>query len=292
MYVGPWIMVRKPPSSQERIAQGVKPRTLIHDDEAARAMGYKAGIVGGLTLLSVTAGTIPASLGQSWFDGGVFSVRHKSVNYEGEFRAIWEPVTPDSHDSRKIAFHLENREGSLSTYGWASITKTGSKPLPPWERNPVPRLKGLPDASPETVVGVTREPFELIINQQDVMEKDQNWWYHYASPWGDPIFSPLDFASVFYHGRRINPAFVEPKGPTQVRAGMDAGTDIVVYEPAFLGHTYIINTKVADKWQTEKTTFVSTEYSFTDKKTGKLVAVSRNYGARVIREPKPYVDIK
>ncbi len=284
MFAGPWTMVNKPPSSIDVTAQGVLPRTLIHDDETARAMGYKAGIVGGLTLLNVTAAAIPASFGQAWFEGGIFTVRHKNVGYEGEYRAIWEIVPADSPDTRKMTFHLENREGGTSTYGWASTFKPGTKPVPPWERNRAVRQTTGRDAAPEVVVGATREPFDIVVNPEDVKEKDPNWWYRVASPWGGPILSPLDLASVFYHGRRINPAYVEPKVRGPVLAGMDAGTDLVVYEPVFLSRTYTIGTKAADKWQTEKTAFSSTEYTFTDKRTGRLAAVVRNYGARQLRD--------
>src|ERR1700759_1801068 len=121
-YSGPWVMVHKPASSHDRIAQGLKPRPVMHDDDSARAAGFKAGIVGGLTLASVTPGAIPARLGQRWFEGGVYSVRHRNVSYEGEVRVVWEPVTPDAADSQKIGFHLETREGGTSTFGWAAAT--------------------------------------------------------------------------------------------------------------------------------------------------------------------------
>ena len=137
------------------------------------------------------------------------------------------------------------------------------------------------------IVGATRKPFEIVVRAEDVMERDQHWWYRVASPFGDPLWSPLDIASIFYHGRRINPAFVEPEGDAPVRAAMDAGTDLVVREPVFLDRTYIIDTRVADKWQTEKTAFMSLEYTFTDKKTGRLVAVSRNYSAFMHRKHAP-----
>ena len=73
---------------------------------------------------------------------------------------------------------------------------------------------------------------------------------------------------------------------------MDAGTDLVVYEPLFLDRNYVIDTRTADKWQTEQTAFTSTEYTFTDKKSGRLVAISRNYGARMIRNPEPVAPTK
>jgi len=287
MPTGPWVMVRKPASSHDRIAQGVKPRPVIHDDDAARALGLKAGIVGGLTLMSVTAGAIPASLGQRWYEGGVYSVRHKRPSYEGEFRVVWDTLPADPADIRKIGFHLENRDGETSTYGWAAVVEPGKKMLPPWERSPQPRNIVGADAAPDVIVGATRKPFEIVVRREHIIESDPHWWYQVASPFGDPVLSPRDIASVFYHGRRINPAFVEPEGDAPVRAAMDAGTDLVVHAPVFLDRTYIIDTRVADKWQTGKTAFMSLEYGFTDKQTGQLVAISRNYTAFMHRKPEP-----
>jgi len=287
MYVGPWVMVHKPVSSHDRLAQGLKPRTVIHDDDAARALGLKAGIVGGLTLASVTTAAIPASLGASWYEGGVYSVRHKKVSYEGEVRAVWEPAPVDGTDVRRISFHLENRAGETSTFGWAAAVAQGKSIVAPWDRTPQPRTIVGEDASPDVVVGATRKPFEIVVHRDEVIERDQHLWYRVASPFGDPVWSPLDIASIFYHGRRVNPAYVEPEGDAPVRAAMDAGTDLVVREPVFLDRTYIIDTRVADKWQTEKTAFMSLEYTFTDKKTGRLVAISRNYSAYMHRRPMP-----
>jgi hypothetical protein len=291
MYTGSWVMVQKPVSSHDRIAQGLKPRTVIHDDDAARALGLKAGIVGGLSLMSVTTGAIPASLGHSWYEGGVYSVRHRKVSYEGDVRVVWQALAPDPGYAKKIAFHLENRNGETSTYGWAAAVGNSKNIIAPWERGPQPRSIVGQDASPDVIVGATRKPFEIVVRPEDVMERDQNWWYRIASPFGEPVWSPLDIASIFYHGRRINPTFVEPEGDAPVRAVMDAGTDLIVLEPVFLKRTYVIDTRVADKWQTEKTAFMSLEYTFTDKETGRLVAISRNYSAFMHRNSTPIAAI-
>lgn len=284
VYEGPWVMVHKPPSSKERIAEGVQPRTLIHDDDAARARGYKEGIVGGLSLLSVTTGAIAASLGQRWYEGGTYSVRHRNVSYQGEVRVVWELVTPDPPDDRKVTFHIENKEGETSTYGWASTVEPGQKTVPPWERSSVPHKSVGDDAAPEMVVGTARPSYEIIVHPENVMEKQENWWYRVASPWGDPVLSPFDIVAAFYHGRRINPASVEGTASTRLVSGMDAGTDLMVHEPVFLNRTYIIRTEVADKWQTAQTVFFSNQSTYEDKETGRLVATMRRYSAHIIRD--------
>ena len=89
MYTGPWVKVHKPPSSRERIEQGIPPVTRIHDDDAARELGFREGIVGGLTLLSVTTSALDASFSHTWYEGGTYSVRHRSPTYEGEVNVVW-----------------------------------------------------------------------------------------------------------------------------------------------------------------------------------------------------------
>jgi hypothetical protein len=288
MHTGPWVTLKKPPSSYDAIARGAAPVTVIHDDDSARALGYKAGIVGGHTLAAVTWAAIPASLGHPWWEGGVYSVRNRNVSYEGEARAVWERVTPDAGDSGKIAFHLEHRDGNRTTYGWAAVALPSAKVLAPWERNPSPRDIVGEDACPAVAVGASPgEPVEVVLDADKIMERDQNWWFHVASPFGGPVLSPLDIASGYRHAGRLRPIGAGYAIDGQARASMDAGTDIVVYEPVFLGRPYLIGVKTADKWQTARTAFSSAEYAWTDKQTGRLVAASRNYTAFMLRAAAP-----
>jgi hypothetical protein len=71
---------------------------------------------------------------------------------------------------------------------------------------------------------------------------------------------------------------------------MDAGTDLLVYEPVFLDRTYVVRSKVCDKWQTEKNVFSITEYTYEDRETGRLVATVRTSGATPLRDLLPATE--
>ena len=288
MYTGRWVRVHKPPSSTERIKQGVQPVTRIHDDDAAQALGFREGIVGGLTLASVTTGAIAASLGHAWYEGGTYSVRHRNPVYEGDIRVLWEESHPEPGDAKRIDFHLEDREGNTSTYGWASIAQPGRKPLPPWERYPASHASVGEDCLPEMKVGPARPPFEAIVTRQEAVDRldrisDFNWWYRIASPWGDPILTPFEIAYMLYQGLRM-PA--ETTRSSRLRTSMDAGTDMVVYHPLFVDRKYTVKSWLCDKWQTTRSVFFCTEYSYEDE-NGKLVAMMRSYSAHLIRDLAP-----
>ena len=294
MYTGPWVRVQKPPPSTTRIAQGFPAITKIHDDDDARALGFKAGFVGGLTLEGVVAGAIDASLGHPWYEGGIFSVRHRAPVYEGEVRVIWEETEPDPEDTRKIAFWIEHKDGERSTPGWASISRPGHKPVPPWERQPSPEPPAADkDSLPEMRIGTSRLAFKAIVTMSEAIKRldgfnDQNWWHRIASPWGDPILTVFELGYMPYQVYS-QPQQSQPNRPSRLRTPMDAGHDTVIYEPLFTDRTYLLHAWLCAKWQTERSVFFAIEYRFEDQ-SGKCVALMRAYSAHLIRDLGPPND--
>lgn len=294
MYAGSWVRVKKPPPSTTRTAQNLPAVTLIHDDDVAQALGYKAGFVGGLTLVGVTVGAIDASFGHLWYENGIYSVRHKTPVYEGEVRVIWEEALPDPEDERKITFWLEDREGVRSTPGWAAVGKPGKKPIPPWQRHPSQTTEPVADdVVPEMRVGSHRPTFEARVPREEAIKRlneldNQNWWYRVASPWGDPIISPTEIGLTIYQGLRQHPP--GEIRPSRLRTPMDAGMDLVTYQPLFTDRAYRVKSWLCEKWQTERSLFFCYEYSFADD-SGNNVAVMRCYSAHLIQDLKPVSSI-
>ncbi|MDP2920100.1 MAG: hypothetical protein Q8O43_07785 [Dehalococcoidia bacterium] len=289
MYAGPWVFARKPQETGEREDKSLPPVTLIHDNAAAQALGFKGGFVGGLTLLSLASGAIDASFGHMWYEGGTLSVRHRAPVYEGDVRVMWEERPSESREARRIGYHLENRDGEESTHGWATLPKPGEKPVPPWERHPVKHKSVDDDILPEMVVGQSRAPFEAIVKMKDFVPrldaiKDYNWWYRYASPWGPPILTPHEVCYMLYQGRpQLRTNILRS---SRLRTSMDAGTDLVMYSPLFVDHIYTMKARLVDKWQTARTVFFVTEYTYSDEK-GKNIAMMRAYSAHLIRDLAP-----
>ncbi len=289
MYRGPFVFVQKPRETEERVDKSIPPVTLIHDTEAAKALGFKGGFVGGLTLLNAEIPAIDASLGHLWFDGGTLSVRNRTPVYESELRVVWEEVAPGAGEARRISYHLENREGEETNHGWAALPKPGEKPVPPWERNPVKYNSIGEDVLPELVVGIARKPFTMNVALKDTVArmdelKQYTWWYRYASPWGPPILNAFEICFALYQGVPQHPS--NPLRSPRLITSMDAGTDLIVYEPLFADRNYIMKARLVDKWQTEKTVFFVTHYDYEDEK-GKLVAQMRANSAHLIRALAP-----
>jgi len=289
MFYGPFIFVRKPQETEEREDKNIPPVTLIHDTEAAKALGFRGGFVGGLTLLNAEIPAIDASFGHLWFAGGTLSVRNRTPVYESELRVVWEDTAPEKGESGRISYCLENHEGEQTNHGWAALPASGEKPVPPWERNPVKHTSVGVDALPELVVGTSRKPFVMNVALKDTVArmdelKQYNWWYRYASPWGPPILNAFEICFALYQGVPQHPS--NPLRSPRLITSMDAGTDLIVYEPLFTGRNYVMKASLVDKWQTDKTVFFTTHYDYEDE-YGKLVAQMRANSAHLIRALAP-----
>jgi len=289
MYIGPWVRVIKPPEFMLRTPDGRIRGTQVHDDEPAQNVGFRAGIVGGMTMLEVTAGAVESSFGDKWYEGGIYSVRHKTPVYEGDVRVTWEEVEPDQCDARKITFYVEDRQGMKSTYGWASLSKHGQELVPPWERFPAhSNHPVIDDALPEMQVGTVELDCKACFSEDDItlyrefLCSESTWWHSIASPWGKPILSPGQLTVKLWE---LITDLV--KRTPRLRTVMDAGTDIVVYGPMFIGQMYRIRIRIIDKWQTKNTVFWTDEYTIDDD-SGKRLALLHWPQAHFIRDLKPY----
>ena len=289
MYYGPWVFARKPEETSEREDKDMPPVTLIHDNESARALGFKGGFVGGLNLLSIAGSAIDAGMGHVWFQGGTLSVRNRAPVYECDVQTCWEETAPLAGESRRLNFHLVDREGQQSTHGWAALPESGARTVLPWKRDPVKHKSVGEDVLPEMKVGQSRTPFEAKVTLKDAvarLDAIQNfiWWYRYGSPWGMPILTAFDICYMLYQGKpqlRTN-ILRSPR----LLTSMDAGTDMAVFEPLFIDRVYLMKARLAEKWQTDKTVFFVTEYAYEDDK-GALVALMRAYSAHLIRALAP-----
>lgn len=287
-YSGLWITVRKPPEFMLRTPEGRLRGTQIHDDEPAQNADFQAGVVGGMTMLEVTAGAIDSSFGEQWYEGGIYSVRHQTPVYEGDVRVIWEEVKPDVCDERKITFCVEDRQGMQSTRGWASIGKHGKELVLPWERFPAHSDYPIADdALPEMQVDTKELACEFCFSKDDqtlyreFLGEESTWWHSVASPWGRPILSPGQITVKLWE---LITDLV--KRTPRLRTFMDASTDIVVYEPMFIGQKYNMQTWITDKWQTKNAVFWTNEYTIDDE-SGKRVALLHWSIAHLIRDLKP-----
>ncbi|MBN1643327.1 MAG: hypothetical protein JW856_00685 [Dehalococcoidales bacterium] len=300
MYFGPWIHLTMdgPPFAERKEEREIvvrNPRTLIHKDETARKLGFKGALIGGLMLEAMVFPAIDATLGHLWYEGGAYSVRHKVPVYAGKSRAVWEEGAPAHGDIRMIRFWIESKGGEKTVPGWASLGKRGEKPVPPWERQPLPPVPSPEeDLIPEIKVGGPLRSYQVSYDVEEITERfdrsnsssGYNWWHRIASPWGRPIASGLEIAAIGYKDTEFVRATFKPPGTSRFRTPIDAGHDIVIYRPMFVGQVYNVNHRICHKWQTESTLFFVDEYKVDDLDRNNI-AVMRAYTAHLIKDLQP-----
>ena len=282
MHTGPWVKMKKPLESSQWGKGRSWVSTLIHDDAAARALGFAGGFVGGASLEGVMATAIFISFGHTWYESGASSVRIlKPVYNDEEVRVVWEESETDPGDKRKIAVWLEKQDGDRVAAGWAAIGEPGEKLTPPWQRNPT-RAASPPESAddllPYHAVGDTYPLREYRVTKDEAAARldsfgDQNLWYRLASPWGGPIINPSQVGD-FLHRRGAEDEVERPKERRSPQFAMYVGVDVVVYGPVFLDHTYRIGGWLCEKGLSPRSAFLTREYTLEDDK-GMRLAIAR-----------------
>ena len=105
----------------------------IHDDEKAREMGYRGGLVSGSTILAYMRRLMYASFGADWLADSALSGRLRRPVYEGGEVTIEGTVVeaPTEANGRRVTVELRvlTPEGEVAAIGQAScrVTPTGSE---------------------------------------------------------------------------------------------------------------------------------------------------------------------
>lgn len=106
---------------------------LVHDDGFARRLGFRSGLVPGVTVYGYMA-VLPGRLwGDRWLGGGAMSARFLKPVYDGE-----QVTVRASAAGQGVDLELRNPAGELCASGHAEPAAGG--PPPPVERYPVARL--------------------------------------------------------------------------------------------------------------------------------------------------------
>lgn len=271
MYIGSWITVPE-------VRNYIEGPNSIHEDSVAKSIGYKSALVGGAVLMGVADSAIFTSFGHSWYESGVYSVRHiKPVYDHEEVRVVWEEVEYDSGDKRKIRFWVEKKDGEHTTVGWAALGDPDKKLTPPWERSPSKHYDSADDILPDLHVGDKQPAFEfsfpkdfVIIRRDDI--QDGNWWYRVTSPWGEPILPPGELGRLVLESMKQRKTEHRSSGTPRVM--MWGGFDVVVYAPLFSEHKYHLEGRLCEKGKAGQSVFVTQEVTIEDS-DGVRVAIAR-----------------
>lgn len=89
----------------------------IHDDEAARRLGFRGGFVPGSTVATAGLPAVSAALGESWLQGGWYTFKFvRPVYVTDEVRE-----TATAADGGAIEVRIETRDGRLCCVGSAGL---------------------------------------------------------------------------------------------------------------------------------------------------------------------------
>ncbi|MFQ5899730.1 MAG: hypothetical protein ACE5JN_15985 [Candidatus Methylomirabilia bacterium] len=102
----------------------------IHGDEVAQKLGFKAGLVPGVTVYAWMTHPVVAALGAEWLERGAFSVRFNKPVYYGELATIRARVAERTDDSVTIEVSALNPAGESCATATMGL-ELGSDPKPP-----------------------------------------------------------------------------------------------------------------------------------------------------------------
>lgn len=128
----------------------------IHEDQFARQLGYRRGLVPGVEVYAWMAHPVVEALGREWLERGSFSVRFMKPVYYEEEAAVSARVTARSDASITIEASALNQEGEQCATATSGLA-LGAAPPPPdpaaYPTAPLPRER--PQVSREHLESLT-----------------------------------------------------------------------------------------------------------------------------------------
>src|SRR3970282_2259723 len=122
----------------------------IHDDAVARRLGFRGGLVPGVTIYAYMTHPVVAALGPEWLERGTFSGRFRRPGYEKGVLPIPAREAARAEASITLEVTALNPQGEACALGMAALVR-GSRPE-------IPDLAAYPHALlPAARPGATRE---------------------------------------------------------------------------------------------------------------------------------------
>ncbi len=230
----------------------------IHDNAEAQKLGFRGGFVPGTVVGTAAMPAVVAAFGKQWMEGGWYSLTFVSPVYIDD--EVHEVATRVGED---ITLQVLDRDGRICCNGRAGLGATI-----PWD----PADDGSHGAEgvlPGIDIGFEFLPHEFTPAADNCLGMvrsagDPTPWFESASPWGGPIVPPEYLQVVALRLMR------EQHQPKTARVtgvhgpGMWAQHDLVIEGPLFLGHSYTMREKVADKGRSGRTVYLTYEFEVLD----------------------------
>jgi acyl dehydratase len=237
----------------------------IHDDDAAKRLGFRGSAVAGSVHLDVFAPLLVEAYGNEWFERGALSVYFHNVVVSGEeVQAVVDRPSPAGAQTSVLARRADDH-GIVVCAGTASLGEHGRSELATRDLRLCDSgtLRMMHGVEPGTELGSERLGVSRSTQLAQLESGGLNEpmaWYRDASPWGDPIASPSTTASLMFrlltgdddvqrHDRispHIGAAF-----------GMFGAFQIEYVDgPVFLDRPYTVSGRVVGVGESPKTEYV------------------------------------
>lgn len=102
-------------------------RGSIHDDEKAREMGYRGGLVPGVTVLAYMTRLMCESFGPDWATNGSFHGLLRRPVYEADVVTVTGTVTSRAADGLTVHLEVHDPDGNVCAVGEARTPLAGSE---------------------------------------------------------------------------------------------------------------------------------------------------------------------
>ncbi len=223
----------------------------IHDDAYAARMGYRGGLVPGVTLLAYCTPTLIEAFGEAWVQHGRLRARFLRPAYDGEKLAVRATVARTEDRDVTLGCRIERADGTACVEAEASCL-LAKLPLAtkPWRTAipvagpAVPPGGGLPPLAPENMtIGQELSPLTYRLSLAESAAwagaaGDESAWYRDASPFaGRPIVHPAWFARDAIYLLRHNFAR---------KASVHAATDLAYQGVGWPDRSYTVYGYVVD----------------------------------------------
>ncbi len=256
----------------------------IHDDAYAARLGYRGGLVPGVTLLAYLTPTLIAAFGEAWPQRGRLRARFVRPAYDADALAIAARVERADAIDVTLACRIDGADGAACVEAEASCTSTERSMAKPW-RTSIPIAGpstvapggGLPELSHENLaVGQELSPLTYRLSLAQAIAwaadaSDDSAWYRDASPFGGPIVHPAFFARDAIALLRHNFTY---------KATVHAETDLAYQGPGYPERDHTVYGNVADLYERNGNSYVILDTLTVDQDGREIV---RNRHTSVIR---------
>lgn len=252
----------------------------IHDDAYAARLGYRGGLVPGVTLLAYLTPALIAAFGEAWPQRGRLRARFVRPAYDGDALAIAGRVADDG----AIECRIDGPDGAVCVEAHASCSAVESIEAKPW-RTSIPVAGpstvapdgSLPELSLENLAaGQELSPLTYRLSLAQAIAwaadaSDDSAWYRDTSPFGGPIIHPAFFARDAIALLRHNFAY---------KATVHAETDLAYQGPGYPERDHTLYGNVADLYERNGNSYVVLDALTVDQDGREIV---RNRHTSVIR---------